>query len=135
MSAKRTAIIGGPRSGKTTYAAELIAKEGVSAAARGEKTRPVVHTDDFIALGWEAQPFAVITACQAASDAGKGFILEGVTAARALRKGLLVDEVIYLHGSRVELTPKQDAMRKGVRTVFLDWLKNGFAGEILDLYV
>lgn len=129
MSAKRTAIVGGPRSGKTTYAGNLTTKEKLGFA------RPVVHTDDFIGLGWEAQPEAIITACRAAEAAGKGFILEGVTAARALRKGLLVDEVIYLHGSRVELTPKQDAMRKGVRTVFLDWLKSGFAGEILDLHV
>lgn len=124
---RRTAILGGPRSGKTTYAAKLMAGEG--------ERRPVVHTDDFIALGWERQPEAVIEACRAHEEAGRGFILEGVTAARALRKGLLVDEVIYLHGSRVELTPKQDAMRKGVRTVFLDWLKSGFAGEILDLHV
>lgn len=101
----RVAIVGGPRTGKTTF-------------ARSVRDRPVISTDDYMDLPWEDVPAKVI---EAAAAAGASFVVEGVQAARALRKGLEVDAVIVLTQPKTELTPGQAAMGKGVMTVFNEW--------------
>jgi adenylate kinase family enzyme len=103
----RIAILGVPRSGKTTLALSL----GL----------PVRHTDDLIPLGWSQ-------ASEAASrwfDEPGDLLVEGVAAVRALRKFLQreptkrpVDAVVWLDRPRMPLTGGQAAMAKGCRTVF-----------------
>ncbi len=67
---------------------------------------------------WPEVPYKIIidtTGCAA-------FVVEGVHVARALRKGLEVDAVVYLTRPKVkERKPGQVAMAKGVRTVFDEW--------------
>ena len=102
---KRIAIVGGPRTGKTTL-------------ARAIRGRPIISTDDYMDLAWEDVPDKVI---QVAGAAGGSFVVEGVQAARALRKGLEVDAVVVMVHPKVELTPGQLSMAKGVMTVLEDW--------------
>lgn len=100
----RVAIVGGPGTGKSTLAAKV-------------DDRDVVHTDSFRELPWEDVPAAVIAECS-----GKpAFVVEGVQVARALRKGLEVDVVIYCETERAELNTRQRGMGKAVRTVMRDW--------------
>lgn len=101
----RLAIVGGPRTGKTTL-------------ARSIRDRHVIGTDDFMALPWEEVPGKVI---EAAGAAGRSFVVEGVQAARALRKGLVVDAVVVMTRPKTALTEGQASMTKGVATVLADW--------------
>jgi hypothetical protein len=111
----RVAIAGGPQTGKTTL-------------AKITTDRPVFHSDDFKSFAWEAVPLAML-----AGVAGhKTFVIEGVQVARALRKGLVVDAVIYLHRPRVERIRGQVVMAKGIHTVFAEWRK---ANRGVPLYV
>lgn len=96
----RIAICGGPRVGKTTLAGLVT-------------DRPLIHTDGCRRLPWEDQPHAIIEAC-APHDR---FVVEGVQVARALRKGLQVDVLIWLVRPMAERTPQQVALAKGVATV------------------
>lgn len=100
----RVAIVGGPRTGKTTL-------------ARKARDTTVIHTDDYIRLPWEDVPHFVLLECEKAER----FVVEGVQVARCLRKGLKVDVVIWLEAERAPRTPKQEAMAKGVRSVFMEW--------------
>ena len=75
--AQRVAIVGGPKTGKTT----------LSCYRQG-----VIHTDDFIPMGWEA---SADRAFEIAADR-ESFVIEGVRAEGALRRGLEVDAVIWL---------------------------------------
>jgi len=102
---RRVAVVGGPRTGKSTF-------------ARTVRDRPVISTDDYMDLHWEDVPAKVI---EAAGAAGASFVVEGVQAARALRKGLEVDAIIVLTQPKVDLTPGQAAMGRGVMTVFNEW--------------
>lgn len=101
----RIAIVGGPRTGKSTL-------------ARVVRGRPVISTDDYMELPWEEVPAAVI---DAATGAGASFVVEGVQVARALRRGLEVDAVVVLTQPKVAQTDGQIAMGKGVHTVFDEW--------------
>jgi hypothetical protein len=105
---KRIAIVGGPRAGKTTLARLA--------------DRPVVHTDDYRHRSWDAVPYAVIADVKDLDN--DRFIVEGVNAPRALRKGLEVDVVLVLNEPIEALTPRQEGMRKGVMTVLADWYKD-----------
>lgn len=96
----RIAIGGGPRTGKTTLAGAVT-------------DRPVLHTDERCGLPWSEQPAALIAAC-AQHDR---FVVEGVQVARALRKGLQIDVLIWLVRPMAERTPQQVALAKGVATV------------------
>ena len=102
----RVAVSGGPSSGKTTLASSVT-------------DRPVLSTDDFMALPWSDVPHAVMNQ---AKGMGDRWVIEGVQVARALRKGLTPDVVVHLEGAHVTLTTGQDAMTKGVRTVFSEWV-------------
>ena len=100
----RIAIAGGPRTGKTMLAGRVT-------------DRPVLLAKDFELFGIEAAPVAMI----AATSSRERFVIEGVWVARALRKGMAVDAVIYLHRPRVKRIPGQIRMAKGVHTVFKQW--------------
>ena len=105
----KTVIVGGPKTGKTTYA-----------LADG---RPVYHTDDTfekMGLDWS----------EGSAEVSKWFdrdgpwIIEGVSTARALRKWLAAhdsgapcDEIVILDHAFKELLKGQNSMRAGVFTV------------------
>lgn len=100
----RIAICGGPRTGKTTVA-EWCTKD-----------RPLLHTDDLMHLPWADVPQAVIDQC----SHHPRFVCEGVQTARALRKGLQVDAVLYLDTCMVP-ERRNGAMAKSVNTIFTEW--------------
>lgn len=104
----RLAIAGGPRCGKTTLACYVRDSIG---------DRPVFLDERFRGLEWAAVPLAMIAATEKLSR----FVIESVNVARALRKGMQVDGVVYLHKPRVERIPGQIRMAKGVHTVFTQW--------------
>jgi len=101
----RIAIVGAPRTGKTSLTSQV-------------SDRPVVHTDDWMDEAWDAVPAHVATAC----DGLESFVVEGVRAPDALRKGgLEVDAVVYLSRPKVQQTPAQRDMGIGVHTVLEQW--------------
>jgi hypothetical protein len=68
-------------------------------------------------LDWSEVPHAAIR-----DTSGKPkFVIEGTQVARALRKGMIVDAVIFLTHPRVERTSGQQSMAKAVATVFAEW--------------
>lgn len=106
------AIIGGPRTGKTTAAARLAEASGMS----------VYSSDDLISLGWSQASDAVAEQIKEAR-AHFGGVFEGVAVVRALRKLLKqsperpVDAVIVLLDPHVDLTDGQRTMAEGTRTI------------------
>ena len=119
---RRIAIAGIPRSGKSTLAADLSTIW----------TLPVRHTDDLIAThDWSAASEMVARWF----DEPTGWIIEGVTVSRALRKWRRyhpdqrppVDIVYFLaHPTVMELSREQSALALGVQTIhgeILDWLR------------
>lgn len=111
----RIIVIGGPRTGKTTFAKDLSQRLG----------HPMKHTDDLIGkLDWSG------ASMYASSwfDAPGPWIVEGVAAVRALRKwlaandGIPCDRIYWLSRARLELTPGQAAMAKGCHTVWREIL-------------
>lgn len=114
----RIAIAGGPHTGKTFLADEI---------ADG---RLVLHTDDLRkelehlpkAERWSALSALVIERLRGVDS----FVVEGVRVAHALRKGLVVDAVIWRSFVRekpgVPYTKDHASMAKATLTVFKDWL-------------
>jgi len=49
------------------------------------------------------------------------FVIEGVQVPRALRKGLVVDAVLWLDTPLADRSKGQDSMAKGVASVFAEW--------------
>lgn len=105
---RRIVVLGGPRTGKTTYAATL-----------SDRVR---HTDDAAGLGWSEASAEV-----AGWMAHEGpWVIEGVAGARALRKALSAsterpcDRVVVLSEPWVDLTSGQRTMTKGCATVFAE---------------
>jgi adenylate kinase family enzyme len=104
----RIVVAGGPRTGKTTFAAELGGH--------------ILHTDDLIAeLDWS----------EASEQVAKWFdepgpwVIEGVAAVRALRKwldanesGLPCEIVYWFDRPVVERTRRQYGMGKACQTIF-----------------
>jgi hypothetical protein len=103
----RVVIAGGPRCGKTTLAEDI----------EKRNDRRVFYDTEFRRFDWPAVPHAMIGATAHLDR----FCLESVNVGRALRKGLKVDAVIYLHKPHVPRTSRQIAMAKGVHTIFNDW--------------
>lgn len=109
---ERIVIAGGPRTGKTTRSTELAAQLGCTAH----------HTDDTIGAGWSDASAAAADWFDRAAP----WIVEGVTAVRALRKwmaaneGRPCDRVIWLVEPFVELSRHQAAMAKGCSTIWDD---------------
>lgn len=113
----RICVAGGPRVGKTTYAALLVG--------------PVRHTDDILGkVGdgkdrWSAESAAVATWF----DIPGPWVVEGVTVPRALRKWLAqhpegkpCDTVLWLEREGVERTKGQEVMAKACATVLREIL-------------
>lgn len=106
----RVVIAGIPRAGKTTLA-ELLAKRAIE----------VRHTDDLVGqVEWSEASAEVSTWF----DRPGPWIIEGVTAVRALRKWLAAhlvgqpcDVLIWCRTPRVELVPGQARLGKGCETV------------------
>lgn len=125
----RICITGGPRTGKTTLAGEIVCERGlVDPTLIGARVR---HTDDLMHLNWSEASHRV--ARQWLNEPGS-WIVEGVAVSRALRKWREqnpdqpppVDRVIYLRTPHEELTPGQRSMAKGVETVHREiepWLE------------
>lgn len=101
---QRIAIVGGPRVGKTTLAKRV-------------SDRKVVSTDDFARQPWSSVPALIQDAVALASS----FVVEGVQAARFLRKGGQVDAVIRLDRPKVPRTKGQETMAKSVNRIFEQW--------------
>lgn len=118
----RVAVCGGPRTGKTTYATNLAKELGVYLASTGKRTLdPLLSTDNFMNVGWDNVPNLVIEALQDKED----FVLEGTQATRVLRRwyhrdpdGPRLDRVIYFDRPWVTRNGGQEAMAKGVATIF-----------------
>jgi hypothetical protein len=102
---KRVAIVGGPRTGKTTASLRVT-------------DRPVIHTDGSMSKPWEDQPELIK---QAVGDRER-FVVEGVQTGRALRKGLEVDAVVIADQPKQPLTKGQRAMAKGCEKILNDYL-------------
>jgi hypothetical protein len=115
----RVAVTGTPRAGKTTLSGAIA-------------DRPVVHTDpndlrELYPEGvdwsqtqevWDAAPAFI---AQAVSGRDR-FVVEGVSVARALRRGLEVDAVIVMVDPLIEQSPGQAAMGLGVLSILDDWM-------------
>lgn len=104
------AITGGPYSGKTTLAGE-----------RGRKTGArVIHTDDYIDLGWSEASDAL---AELIVELDEPAIMEGVAVPRVLRKYLAryddlpARRVWYLGDCWGKRDRGQLAMTKGIQTV------------------
>jgi hypothetical protein len=106
----RILIAGGPRVGKSTLSEFSAAKLGVKAQ----------HTDDTIELGWSEASLAV----SKWFDKPGPWVIEGVAIPRALRKWLAANEgkpcdlIFWSNLNKVERTPGQSSMAKGVDTVW-----------------
>jgi hypothetical protein len=111
----RFVVAGGPRSGKSHFAAKL----------SGYYRVPVHGTDELLGLGWSESS-------EAAShwlDRPGPWICEGVAMPRALRKwlarnpeGVPADLVIWLNEPVERRNPGQEAMAKGCATVWAEIL-------------
>lgn len=98
---KRIAITGGPRSGKTTLSQRV-------------SDRRVVHTDDYKDMGWSECSLFV---CTLVNSLLGPLVVEGVAVPRAMRKGMLVDAVIWLDAPLVGTSRHHRSMREGIITV------------------
>jgi hypothetical protein len=102
---RRIAIVGGPRTGKSTLAAQV-------------RDRPVIATDDTKDHPWEDQP----EIAKRRVEGHESFCLEGVQAARALRKGLEVDAIIVLTEPKEARSKGQRAMAAGQEKIIREAL-------------
>lgn len=80
------AIVGLPKTGKTTLANSLGAALGLG----------VLHTDDFVWLPWAEQADAAMSALNVLSM--PNCVIEGITVARMFRRGFNPDCVLWLLG-------------------------------------
>jgi adenylate kinase family enzyme len=110
----KVVIVGVPRAGKTTLAVRVGA----------EHSRRVRHTDELIGkLAWGKDSEEVARWLDAPGD----WVIEGVTAVRALRKWMALNPsgrldgvlVINLPCPMILLTAGQSSAAKGVRTIWV----------------
>lgn len=115
-----TVIIGEPRCGKSTLATKLAKRTGLPLVSTGK--RAVLATDDFMGVPWEQVPERIIPLLEESDE----LILEGCQAARVLRRwfkanpenALRVREVYFLDRPFVQRSSGQNAMGKGIQTVW-----------------
>jgi hypothetical protein len=108
----RIAITGGPRTGKSTLVQRV-----------DPTTRPVLHGDDYIHLGWSESSQAL---CDAANAIYGPVVIEGVQVPRALRKGMRVDVVIWLDEPLMtpnerHIARRHNTMKEGCWNVMQAW--------------
>jgi adenylate kinase family enzyme len=113
MPRHRVAIVGGPRTGKTTFSRRLAETLGL----------PLVHTDDFIPLGWAGSGAKAAEVIARA----RRVIIEGVAVPRALRRLLKdhprrrpIEALIILGRPKVKRTKGQEAMAKGLTKILAE---------------
>lgn len=108
---KRIAVTGGPDTGKsivTDYVTD----------------RPVYHSDDYTDENWHTKPETLIREAYSA-DSPSGYVVAGVTADRAVRKGLQVDAIIHCDDTKVHSDKRgrhtlKKQIDKRVRTLMED---------------
>ena len=113
----RIAITGAPLTGKTTLAKSVTESKSI----------PVIHGDDYIELGWSESSKAIADAVNAIDGA---VIVEGVQVARAIRKGMCIDALLYLSEPFEPLNKGQVSMAKGVETVLFDCQDKGLLDSV-----
>lgn len=117
---RRIVVVGGPRTGKTTYAHRL-------AAERSFPDGALRHTDELVGvLEWSEASDEVARWL----DEPGPWLIEGVAAVRALRKwldahprteeGLPFDELHFGTIAKTDLSPGQRAMTKGHATIWAE---------------
>ena len=122
----RIVVIGGPRTGKTTYATKLAREFGAHLASTGKRTPDesgLVSTDNYMRrANWGTLPDVVLKDLKDRDN----WVLEGTQAARVLRRALKedpsfkVDKVLVFNRPWVTRNGGQEAMAKGVRTILKD---------------
>lgn len=122
----RIVVIGGPRTGKTTYATKLAKQLGCHLGSTGKRTEQpdgLVSTDNYMRRAdWKTLPDVVLKDLKDRDS----WVLEGTQAARVLRRALkedpkfTVDKVLVFGRPWVQRNPGQEAMAKGVRTILND---------------
>lgn len=110
-------IAGAPRTGKTTL-------------SKKATNRPVVGTDAYMDMDWADIPHRMI---EDVADK-QTFLIEGVQVARALRKGMPVDAVVYLDQPMVEQSRGQARMGKAIKTIIRDWISKT-DGELPPVFI
>lgn len=132
MAGDRVVIVGGPKTGKTTLGQKMARELAADVAPEGLPATAVklMHTDGLIGThGWSEASEEVARWL----DVPGPWIIEGVSAVRALRKWLAshpegkpADRLIYMTKTWQELTKGQAAMAKGIVTVW---------AEVVDLLI
>lgn len=116
----RIAIVGAPRTGKTTAATELAKRTGLPLISTGKRSEALdIYTRFFIDLPWDQVPHVVRDELKKHD----GWILEGTQSARVLRKWLdeepdtlKLDRVhCFFNAPWVVPKPGAKAMGKGIR--------------------
>lgn len=97
----RIAIVGPPKSGKTTLA-----------NAHEAYGYTIICTDQWKHLTWSAQPLAAMAALV---EAGRKVVIEGMLVPRLLKHGLDVDMIILLPKPHEPLTPEQRKIWNNVK--------------------
>lgn len=92
---KRVAVIGGPITGK-------------SIVTDNTTDRPVIHSDQYSGRAWSEHSTAVKDACSGLDT----FVVAGIAADRAIRKGLEVDAIIHCKRQRASYPKKGQATLK-----------------------
>lgn len=94
---KRVAVIGGPVTGKTIVTGKV-------------NDRPVYHSDTYETAGWSERSQILKDACQP----HESFVVAGVAADRAVRKGLEVDAIIHCTDARQPLKKGQRVLKRQI---------------------
>ena len=98
---KRIAIYGAPGVGKTTFTKKYF------------PDREVVHSDDFMALGWSGSSKAVASSLSFFEE----YVVEGAIVPRAIRKGLNPTLIVHLKREGFVPDKKHEAMYKQMQTI------------------
>ncbi len=80
----------------------------------------MIHTDDFRDYAWADVPFRAIDEIDTMGT-GSRFVIEGMQVPRTLRKGLVVDAVLWLPQELEHNSKGQMAMGKAASTVLAEW--------------